>query len=77
MAPRSKSPVGPLIGVALLTLALFAGVIYLYVGWEPFTGEPGFALTRSGYVGLALGLLAALVFGVGLASLVLHGKRRN
>ena len=74
---RTKSPVRPLIAVAFLTLALCVGVIYLYVGWEPFTGQPGFSMTRSGYVGMALGLLAALVLGIGLATLIVHGKRKN
>ena len=77
MTPRHKPPVGPLMAVTFLTLALCVGVIYIYVGWEPLTGEPGFSLTRSGYIAMALGLLAALVLGIGLATLVLHGKRRH
>ena len=77
MAIRTKRPVGPLVAVGVLTLMLCLGVIYIYVGWEPFTGKPGFSMTRAGYIGMALGLLAALLLGIGLATLIIHGKHKR
>jgi hypothetical protein len=77
MANRSKPPIGPLVAVGVLTLVLCLGVIYIYVGWEPFMGKPGFAMTRAGVVGMALGLLAALLLGIGLAILIIHGRHKR
>ncbi len=39
-----------------------------------FAGNAGFSLTGTGYVAMAIGLLAVLVLGVGLALLILRGK---
>ena len=78
MATRSKSPAGRLIAVGVLTLLLCLGVVLLYVGWEPFTHRvEGFSLSRTGYVGMALGLVAALVLGAGLTALILSRKRKH
>ena len=77
MATRSKPPIGPLVAVGILTLVLCLGVIYIYVGWEPFTGKPGFTMTRAGVVGMALGLLAAVLLGIGLTILIIHGRHKR
>jgi hypothetical protein len=66
-----------LLAVGVLTLVLCLGVIYIYVGWEPFTGKPGFAMTRTGVIGMALGLLAAVLLGIGLTILVVHGRHKR
>ena len=70
MARRSKLRVGPTLAVGAVTLALCVSISLLYVGWQP-----GSTLNLVGYVAMALGLLAAIVLGVGLALLVHHNKR--
>lgn len=77
MARRSSSQVGPLIAVSGLTLLLCLGVVALYVGWDSVTGQAGFSLTGTGYLAMAVGLLAALVLGVGLALLIVGGKQQE
>ena len=77
MALRPRSRVGPLIAVGVLMLLLCLGVGYLYVGWQPFTGKAGFSLSATGYFAMAIGLLAALLLGVGLTLLILRGKRKE
>src|SRR5262252_5228365 len=74
--PRSR-PLGPLIAAGTFTLMLFLGVIYVYVGWGPLFGESGLVLTTTGFVAMAIGLLAVLVLGVGLMALILSGRRRD
>ena len=74
MTKRAGSQVGPLIAVSGLTLLLCLGVVALYVGWDSVTGQAGFNLSGTGYLAMAVGLLAALLLGVGLALLIVHGK---
>jgi hypothetical protein len=66
----SKPRIGPLIAVGTLTLLLCLGIGSLYVGLGP-----GSSLTGVGYVAMAVGLAAAILLGVGLTLLILHGKR--
>lgn len=77
MARRSRSPIAALVVVCLLTLLLCLGVVYIYVGWEPFAGKPGFSLSETGYAAMAIGVIATLMLGVGLVTLILSGKRRD
>ena len=77
MARRSRPPLGPLIAVGVLTLLICLGVIWVYVGWGPLVGEPGFVLTGTGYAAMALGLVAAIVLGIGLAALILSNRGRG
>ena len=79
MAKRTRPrlrPLGPLIAVGAFTLTLFLGVIYVYVGWGPLVGESSLVLTTTGFVAMAIGLLAVVVLGVGLMALILSDKRR-
>ena len=77
MPQRSRPPIGPLIAVCLFTLLLCLGVIFVYVGWEPFAGKPGFSLSETGYAAMAIGLIATLMLGVGLVTLILSGRRKD
>jgi hypothetical protein len=70
LARRSKLRVGPTLAIVVLTLMLCLGISLLYVGWQP-----GSALSLIGYIAMTLGLLAAIVLGVGLALLVHRNKR--
>jgi hypothetical protein len=70
LAKRLKPRVAPMIAIGTLTLALCLGIGFLYVGWSP-----GAALTATGYVAMALGLVAAILLGIGLVMLV-HNKHR-
>lgn len=69
LARRSKLRIGPTLAIGVLTLMLCVGIGLLYVGWQP-----GSTLSLIGYIAMTLGLLAAIVLGVGLALLV-HSKR--
>jgi hypothetical protein len=72
LARRSKLRVGPTIAIGALTLVLCVSIGSLYVGWQP-----GSSLNLTGYVAMALGLVAAIVLGVGLTLLIHHDKRRD
>ena len=72
MARRFKLRVGPTIAVGALTLVLCVGICLLYVGWQP-----GTSLSPTGYIAMAIGLLAAILLGVGLVLLVNRDKRRD
>ena len=76
MAKRTR-PLGPLIAVGAFTLMLLLGVIYVYVGWGPLVGKSDLVLTTTGFVAMAVGLLAVVVLAVGLMALILSGKRRD
>jgi predicted tellurium resistance membrane protein TerC len=72
LARRSKLRIGPTIAVGALTLVLCVGISLLYVGWQP-----GASLSPTGYIAMAIGLLAAILLGVGLVLLVNRDKRRD
>ena len=72
MARRSKLRIGPTITIGVLTLVLCVSIGSLYVGWQP-----GASLNFTGYIAMAVGLLAAIVFGIGLTMLIHHDKHRD
>ena len=72
MAGRPKVHVGGTIAIVLLTLGLCVSIGLLYVGWQP-----GSSLSITGYVAMALGLLAAIMLGVGLVWLIHCDKHRG
>jgi hypothetical protein len=69
---RFKLRVGPTIVIGGLTLVLCVSISLLYVGWQP-----GSSLSLTGFIAMALGLLAAILLGVGLVLLIHHDKRRD
>ena len=69
MARRSKLRVGPTIAVGAVTLALCVSIGLLYIGWQP-----GAALSLTGYIAMALGLLAEIMLGIGIVLLIHHDK---
>ena len=69
MARRSKLRVGPTCAIGALTLVLCVGIGLLYVGWQP-----GSSLNLTGIVAMALGLLAAILLGIGLVLLIHRDK---
>ena len=70
LARRSKLRVGPTIAVGALTLVLCVSISLLYVGWQS-----GSSLSFTGFIAMALGLLAAIVLGIGIVLLIHHDKR--
>lgn len=70
MARRSKLRIGPTIAVCALTLVLCVSISLLYVGWQP-----GASLNLIGYVAMALGLVAAILLGIGIVLLIHRDKR--
>jgi len=69
LARRSKLRVGPTLAVGAVTLALCASISLLYVGWQPGTN-----LSLTGYVAMTVGLLAAILLGIGVVLLIHHDK---
>jgi hypothetical protein len=69
LARRSKLRVGPTIAVGAVTLVLCVGIGLLYIGWQP-----GASLSLTGYVAMALGLVAAILLGLGIVLLIHHDK---
>jgi hypothetical protein len=65
LARRTKLRIGPTIAIGIVTLALCVSISLLYVGWQP-----GSSLNLIGYVAMAVGLLAAILLGVGVALLI-------
>lgn len=61
-----------MIAVGALTLMVCVSIGSLYVGWQP-----GSSLSLTGYIAMVLGLLAAIVSGIGLTMLIHHDKRRD
>lgn len=71
MAKRSKLRIGPTIAIGVLTLLLCVGIAFVHAG-----GEPGSSTTTIiGYAAMGLGLVAAVLLGVGLCLLIHHDKR--
>jgi len=70
LARRSKVRIGPTIAVGAVTLVLCVSISLLYVGWQP-----GSSLSLTGYIAMALGLLAAILLGIGVALLIHRDKR--
>ena len=70
MARRSKLRVGPTCAIGAVTLVLCVSISLLYLGWQP-----GSTLSLTGYVAMAVGLLAAILLGIGLVLLIHRDKR--
>ena len=70
MARRSKLRVGPTLAVGAVTLALCVSIGLVYVGWQP-----GATLSLTGYVAMTVGLVAAILLGIGIVLLIHHDKR--
>ena len=71
MARRSKLRVGPTLAVGAVTLALCVSISLLYLGWQP-----GATLSLTGYVAMTVGLVAAILLGIGIL-LLIHRDRRD
>lgn len=69
MAKRPKLRVGLTIAIGVMTLLVCVGIGLLYAG-----GEPGTNTTLIGYVAMGLGVVAALLLGVGLTLLVHYDR---
>ena len=72
MPTRSKLRLGPTIVIGVLTVLACAAIGFIYIG-----GDPGATTTIIGYVAMGLGLLAAILLGVGVALLIHHDKRSD
>jgi hypothetical protein len=70
LARRSKLRIGPTLLVGAVTVVLCVSISLLYLGWQP-----GATLNLTGYVAMAVGLLAAILLGIGIVLLIHHDKR--
>jgi hypothetical protein len=66
---RPKLRVGLTIIIGVVTLLVCVGIGFLYAG-----NEPGTNTTLIGYVAMGLGVVAALLLGVGLTLLIHHDR---
>jgi len=69
LARRSKLRIGPTCAIGAVTLVLCVGIALLYVGWQP-----GATLNLTGYVAMAVGLLAVILLGIGIVMLIHRDK---
>ena len=72
MPERSKLRLGPTVVIGVLTVLACIAIGFIYIG-----GDPGATATIIGYVAMGLGLLAAILLGVGVALLIHHDKRSD
>lgn len=69
---KPKLRVGLTIVIGVLTLLVCVGIGFLYAGTEPGTNTSIIA-----YIAMGLGVVAALMLGVGLALLIHHDRRSD
>ena len=72
MLKRSKLRLGPTVVIGVLTALACVAIGFVYIG-----GDPSATATIIGYVAMALGFLAAILLGVGVALLIHHDKRSD
>ena len=72
MLKRSELRLGPTVMIGVLTVLACVAIGFIYIG-----GDPGATTTIIGYVAMGLGLLAAILLGVGVALLIHHDKRSD
>jgi hypothetical protein len=77
LANRPTVRIARILAIVVVTGLLCLGVGILYAGWPPFVGEPNFRLNGTGYVAMAIALIAAILFGLGLALLVHYDRRHR
>jgi len=68
---------GTWVTIAGLGLIFGLALVFLYVGWSLPTGEQGAEISTSGYIAMALGIVATLALGIGLMSLIFYSNRHN
>jgi hypothetical protein len=71
LAKRPKLRVGPTIAIGVLTLLACVGIGFLYAG-----SEPGTNTSIIGYIAMGLGVVAALLLGIGL-TLLIHSNKHT
>ena len=71
MAKRSNLHIWPTIAIGVLTVLVCLGIGSIYI-----SGDSGSNTTIIGYVAMGIGLVAAIMLGVGLA-LLIHYKRSD
>jgi len=72
MPKRSKLRLWPTVGIGVLTVLTCGAIGFIYIG-----GDPGATTTIIGYVAMGLGLLAAILLGVGVTLLIHQDKHSD
>jgi hypothetical protein len=72
---KAKSHWGTWLVLAVLIGLLGLAFAELYIGWSPGDDDVGTGVSGSGYVAMALGVLATLALGVGLMALMFFSHR--
>ena len=74
---RPRARAGTWLVVAVLLAILALSFVILYIGWGLPDDTPGTAMSTAGYVAMTLGIVATLLLGVGLMSLVFYSSRHR
>jgi len=62
--------------VTTLFVLLALAVAFSVIGWQTAGVGPAH-LSNSGFIAMALGVIATLALGIGLMALMFHGNRRD
>ena len=68
---------GTWLTVAVLLALLGMACVIFYIGLTPPEGEQGTPMSASGYLAMALGIVATLGLGIGLMSLIFYSNRHD
>lgn len=74
---RENRRAGTWLIVAVLLAILALAVVTLCVGWGIADDTEGMAMSTTGYVAMALGIVATLALGIGLMALVFYSSRHG
>jgi len=77
MTPAKSHRAGTWVVLAVLAVFLALSFLLLYVGWGSPAGPTEQAMSTSGYIAMALGIIVTLTLGVGLMALVFYSNRRG
>lgn len=77
MKPTKRSNLGAIVILATLVALLGLAIVFLYVGWYPADDETGEAMSTTGYVAMAFGIVATLALGIGLMGLLFYSSRKG
>ena len=75
--PKTKPRWGTWTILTVLLGFLGLAIVFLYVGWGRGEDDLGSDISGSGYVAMALGIVATMALGIGLMTLVFVGNRRR
>lgn len=77
MTTPKTSRSGTWLVLAILVVFLVLALAFLFVGWGSPASPAEQAMSTSGYVAMAFGIIVTLALGVGLMALVFYSNRQG